>query len=354
MTKYEFLEKARKKHGYKYEYPNLSDKILSNDTIDILYDGVLYKQKVVKHITLGRCPEKNSLKKTTKEFIEQAKLVWGEKYDYSLTIYNGALKTIKIIYDGVVFEQLAVSHLKYAPELNLNQDWFIKKAKMKWGPDIYDYSLVNYKGCNSKVKIIYKKTGEIFEQTPHLHLFFAPENIRLSIRKTTEQFIKESNQIHDFKYSYSKTNYVKSQVKVMITCPMHGDFLQRPLSHIQGSGCPACSDSKGEKEIRQFLDKNQISYYAQHKFEDCKNIYQLPFDFYIPSMRTCIEFDGLQHYQPVTHFGGIDAYERLKTNDKIKNDYCEENFINLVRIRYDQIDDIYRILYENLKTFIKK
>lgn len=62
----------------------------------------------------------------------------------------------------------------------------------------------------------------------------------------------------------------------------------------------------------------------------------------------------LQHYQPVPHFGGIDAYERLKTNDKIKNDYCEENFINLVRIRYDQIDDIYRILYENLKTFIKK
>ena len=354
MTKYEFLEKARKKHGYKYKYPNLSDKILSNDVIEILYDGVLYKQKVVKHINLGRCPEKNTPKKTTKEFIEQAKMVWGEKYDYSLTIYNGALNIVKIIYDGIVFEQVAISHLKYAPELNLNQDWFIKKAQSKWGMDRYDYLLVSYKGCNTKVKIIYKKTGEIFEQTPHLHLFSAPENIRLSARKTLEQFIKESNQVHDFKYSYSKTNYVKSQVKVIITCPIHGDFLQRPLSHIQGSGCPVCSESKGEREIRQFLDKNKISYYSQHKFDDCKNIFQLPFDFYIPSMRTCIEFDGLQHYEPVPHFGGIEAYERLKINDKIKNDYCEDNYINLVRIRYDQVDDIYRILYENLKTFIKR
>ena len=349
MTREEFLERARDKHGYKYEYPNLSEKVLSSDSIDILYKGVLYKQKVVKHILLGRCPEKNTPIKTTEQFIKEAKEIWGDKYDYSLVDYKGALKKIKVIYNDIVFEQIANSHLKYAPELNMNRDWFIKRAKDKWG-DKYDYSLVEYKDCKKKVKIIYKKTGEIFEQTPALHLTNAPE--KLLVRKTTEQFIKEANIIHDFRFSYDKTNYIKNQIKVIINCPIHGDFEQRPLSHLQGNGCPNCSESKGEKIIAKYLDKNNISYYRQHKFDDCKNIFQLPFDFYIPKYRTCIEFDGKQHYEPADFLGGIEAFEKLKTNDRIKDDYCEDNFINIIRIRYDQMDKIDSILNESFQ--IKK
>jgi len=355
MTKQEFLDRAREKHGYKYQYPTLTDKILTTDDIDIIYNGILYKQKVVKHITLGRCPEKNTPTKTTEQFIKEAEEVWGKgKYDYSLTEYKGALKTIKVIYDGVVFEQIASSHINgRAPELNMNKDWFIKRAHYKWGNDRYDYSLVDYKDCKKKVKIIYKKTGEIFEQTPHLHLYRAPENIKLAVRKTTEQFIKESNEVHDFKFSYEKTNYIKNQIKVTITCPVHGDFNQNPLSHLQGNGCSSCSESRGEKAIYKYLDKKEISYYRQHKFHDCKNIHQLPFDFYLPKYRMVIEFDGKQHYEPIEHFGGAEAYERLKINDKIKNDYCEENFIDLIRIRYDQIHRIYDILNESLRMKIK-
>jgi len=316
MTKQEFLDRAREKHGYKYQYPSLSDVVLSTDDIDIIYNDVIYRQKVVKHITLGRCPEKNTAKKTTEEFIKEAEKVWGEgKYDYSLTEYEGALKSIKVIYDGVIFEQISSTHLRSAPELNMNRDWFIKRSQDKWGKDRYDYSLVEYKHCKSKVKIIYNKTGEIIEQTPHLHLYRAPENIKLAVRKTTEQFIKESNVVHDNKYLYEKTDYVRNQIKVIITCPIHGDFSQIPLSHLQGMGCPSCNESKGEKEIAKFLNKYNINYNRQHKFNDCKNIFQLPFDFYIASVRTCIEFDGKQHFQPVEHFGGVKAYESLKLND---------------------------------------
>jgi hypothetical protein len=351
MTKQEFLDRAREMHGYKYQYPTLSDKILSQDNIDIIYNGILYKQKVVKHILLGRCPEKNTPTKTTEQFIREAEEVWGKgKYDYSLTDYKGALKNIKVIYDGVVFEQTAVSHLRSAPELNMNQDWFIKKSHDKWGKDRYDYSLVEYKDCKTKVKIIYKKTGEIFEQTPTGHFAGAPENIRLSVRKTTEQFIKEANEVHDFKFYYEKTNYIKNQTKVIITCPVHGDFEQIPLAHLQGNGCVNCNESRGEKSVAKYLDKNNISYYRQHKFSDCKNVFQLPFDFYLPKYRTAIEFDGIQHYEPMEFFGGLEAYERLKKNDKIKSDYCEENYIDLIRIRYDQADRIFEILKESLKN----
>jgi hypothetical protein len=351
MTKEDFLSRARELHGYKYNYPNLNDKVLSNDYVDIEYNGVIYRQKVVKHILLGRCPEKNTPIKTTEQFISEAKLIWFDKYDYSLVEYKGSLKKVKIIYKGIIFEQVPASHLKgQCCEKILNQENFILKSIEKHG-NRYDYSLVKFKNGNSPVLIGYK--GVFYTQKPYHHLSGnRPENIKLSVRKTNKQFINESNQIHDFKYSYDKLDYISNQTKVIITCPTHGDFKQRPLSHIQGNGCPLCNDSKGEKEISKFLDKNDISYYRQHKFPDCRNIFELPFDFYIPSLRTAIEFDGRQHFQPMEFFGGLKNYNKLKINDRIKNDYCEDNYIDLIRIRYDQIDRIFDILKESLRNKI--
>lgn len=351
MTKQEFLERARDKHGYKYQYPNLPEKINSNEEIEVLYNNTLYKQKVVKHILLGRCPEKNTPSISQEDFIEKCKLVWKNKYDYSLTEYKGANKKIKIIYKGITYEQVAQSHLQgMAPEMHMNKDSFIKQAQEKW-KNKYDYSLVEYKHCKSKVKIIHNDI--IYEQTPYNHLLYAPENIKLSIRKTNEQFILEANQVHDNKYNYDKSNYIKNQVKVIITCPIHGDFEQNPLSHTQGCGCPHCSESKGEKGISRILESYNINFDRQKKFPECRNKFELPFDFYIPSMNTIVEFDGRQHYEPNKHFGGQEAFEKLKINDKIKNDYCEDNYINLIRIKYDEVDNIERILKASIMAHRK-
>jgi hypothetical protein len=343
MTRLEFLEKARERHGYKYSYPNLGDKILMGDIIDIIYDGVLYKQKVNKHI-MGRCPEKGTPKKTTEEFIKECKQIWGDKYDYSITEYRGALKPIKVIYQGVIFEQIASSHLRYSPELNMNREWFIKRAKDKW-LNKYDYSLVDYVNSNTKVKIIYKKTNEVFEQTPHNHLISSPEKIKFSTKKTTEEFIRESNIIHDSKYNYGETQYEKNNKKVIIICPLHGKFEITPISHLGGEGCQYCEEWNAKKIISKFLNKRKFLYHREYKFHDFKN---LSFDFYIPSLRTVIEFNDIQHFQPVEHFGGIDAFEKIKINDRIKEDYCEENYINLISIKWNQIDQIESILSDIL------
>ena len=345
MTKQEFLERARDTHGYKYEYPALTDKILSNQNIDIIFNNVLYKQKVVKHILLGRCPEKNTPSKTTESFIEEAKKLWGNKYDYSLVEYKGALEKIKILYYNVIFEQVATSHIHgMAPELNMNQEYFIKLSKEKWGENKYDYSQVKYTNAHKKVKIIYN--GITYEQNPTNHLIAAPE--RKILTKTTEQFINEAKLVHDNKFSYEKTIYTIASNKLIITCPIHGDFEQKALSHLQGSGCTHCNESKGEKAIVKVLNKYKINFDRQKKFSDCKNIYELPFDFYIPSRRLLIEFDGKQHYEPLDFFGGEEAFNRLKINDKIKNDYCEDNYINLIRIKYTNIDIIEKILKESI------
>jgi very-short-patch-repair endonuclease len=344
MTKAIFLEKARKKHGYKYNYINLSNIIMQMDYIELEYKNQLYSQRVVKHLK-GNCPEKKTTIKENNSFIEESKKIWGDKYNYSLTKYIDARTKIKIIHDGIIYEQLPGSHLKYPVEGYLDQDIFLKKAHKKWG-NKYDYSLVNFKTANTKIKIILN--GIIYEQTAHNHLKYAPE--KLNKKKNTNQFIIESNQIHDFIFDYTKTIYKTDREKVIIECQIHGEFEQLPNSHLRGRGCPYCKESKGEKQIAKILNKYNINFDRQKKFSDCKNIYELPFDFFIPSLRLCVEFDGVQHYEPITYFGGIEAFEKLKINDKIKNDYCEDNYINLIRIKYNEIDDIEKII----TPFIKK
>ena len=107
-------------------------------------------------------------------------------------------------------------------------------------------------------------------------------------------------------------------------------------------------DLFGETEIHNFLRKYKIPFKERH------NLHQILFDFYLPTLRVCIEFDGRQHFEPIERFGGVDTLERIKSNDKVKNEYCEEHYIELVRIKYDKIDDIYRILWDNLAHKIKK
>ena len=349
MRKEKFLEKARKVHGYKYQYPDLPEVVMQNDYIKILYNNVIYNQKVLKHFK-GNRPELKTINKTTEQFIADSIKVWREKYDYSLTEYKNARTKVKIIYDGIIYEQFPNSHLVgYPVEGYLDQEVFIQKAQKKWH-NKYDYSSVKFKNANTKVEILFN--GDVYFQTPHNHLKYAPEK-RL-FKKTTSQFIEDAIRVHgESRYNYDKVIYTTDREKVIITCPKHGDFEQRPNQHLRGVGCPHCNESKGEKEIVKFLSKYDINYDRQHKFIDCKNIFQLPFDFYIPSMRTCIEFDGEQHFLPLSFFGGQVALDRLKVNDKIKSDYCEDNYISLIRIRYDQIEDIYRILWDNLKTHIK-
>ncbi len=126
MKKMEFLEKARNIHGYKYNYLNLSDKVTLNDKIDIEYKGEVYNQSISKHL-MGRCPEKIIKRKTTEDFILESKKIWGNKYDYSLTEYTGALNNIQIIYNGIVYEQRASSHLLgLAPEFRNNEESLLR------------------------------------------------------------------------------------------------------------------------------------------------------------------------------------------------------------------------------------
>ena len=152
-------------------------------------------------------------------------------------------------------------------------------------------------------------------------------------------FIDGSNRVHHNKYDYSKVEYKNMETKVEIGCLIHGIFNQKPKDHLHGKqGCPKCKTSKGELEIIYFLESNNIKYDYQLYIKGCKSKSgsKLFFDFYLPEHNICIEYDGEQHFQIIEKWGGEEGLKIRKERDEIKNNFCKNNNIKLIRIRYDQ------------------
>lgn len=219
----------------------------------------------------------------------------------------------------------------------------------------YDYSNVQYLNSFHKVKIICPIHGE-FYQTPHEHLRAECYNCGQEKRaksKTinTQTFIERARQIHGNIYNYDGTHYIHNRKKVSIRCLSHGIFQQRPMDHIhQKQGCPKCRISKGERCIIRVLEENKIPYKYEKIFPDCRNPYtnrNLKFDFFIPSIKLLIEFDGEQHFRPfITTKYSITASDVKSTQmrDNMKNNYATKNGLKLLRIPYTDINNIPKIL----------
>lgn len=155
-------------------------------------------------------------------------------------------------------------------------------------------------------------------------------------------------------YNYCKSKgyrvlspYVNGQEKILIDFGCgHDSHWIIPHALKNNQSCPICKESKGEKLIRLYLEDNNIDFIQEYKFEDCRNKRSLPFDFYIPSFNLCIEFDGRQHFEGEDFFGGKEGFKLTQTRDKVKDSYCKENKIDLLRIPYWELDNIEDILDE--------
>ena len=141
--------------------------------------------------------------------------------------------------------------------------------------------------------------------------------------------------------------YEGADTAILHRCKIDGhEWMARPGNILSGKGCPRCQESHGEREIEQWLLGHNIEYISQKTFSDCKNRRLLPFDFYLPKYDTCIEYDGEQHFRSVDFFGGDDGLKRRKRNDEIKNQYCKDNNIDLLRIPY------FKNIEEELNNFL--
>lgn len=111
---------------------------------------------------------------------------------------------------------------------------------------------------------------------------------------------------------------------------------------------PRSSMSLGETKVKNILRDMEVEFKSQYRFPNCKNIHTLPFDFYLPEYKTCIEYDGQQHYMPVQRFGGEETFELNKLRDEIKDRFCEENDIKLIRIPYTDYKKLNKEYLNNL------
>ena len=213
---------------------------------------------------------------TRDEFINKAKEVHGNKYDYSETVYVNSKTKIRILCPTHgIFEQAAVEHsrgkgcLKCAKEKSrLTHEEFVTRANIVHN-SFYNYNKVNFKVTTDKVIIICPIHGE-FLQNVNIHLrgSICPKCSIDSKKLTLSEFVDKSEAIHGKFYDYSKVVYINNATKVTITCPVHGDFDMIPNNHMQGSRCKFCNYDNYRMTIDEFIKKAREIHASRYDYSE--------------------------------------------------------------------------------------
>ncbi|AUR82239.1 hypothetical protein NVP1022O_26 [Vibrio phage 1.022.O._10N.286.45.A10] len=319
LTTEEFIEKARAVHGdrYSYEravYVNTRSKVVITCPV---HGG--FEQTPNSHLRGDCCPKCGTSasalaqSSTTEEFVEKARLVHGSRYGYESTVYvrNSDKVTITCIEHGD-FEQRPNGHLlgngcskcatlSKASALTPTTEEFIEKARAVHG-DRYSYDRTVYVRALDKVTITCPEHGD-FEQRPASHLTGrgCAKCRSDSDKLTTEEFIEKARAVHGSRYGYERAVYVTNRKKLTITCPGHGDFNQTPHSHLGGSGCAKCADITLTTE--EFIEKAR----AVHG-----NAYGYDRTVYVTNKKkvtlTCPEHGDFEQ-TPNTHLSGCGCHK---------------------------------------------
>jgi hypothetical protein len=296
---------------------------------------------------------------TTEDFIKMSIELFTDKYNYSKTNYVKMKDKVIIICNvhKIEFLQTPDKHLSSktggCPKCNtigkgrLTNKLFIEKSNLIH-LNKYDYSITEYIKSNEKVKISCKKHGP-FEINANSHLngrgcSKCGGNYKYKIIELLDTF---NNMYRGYTYDFSNYKNIKS--RILVKCPKHSQFETSTELLLNGYGCSSCGKkSTGEEKVSEVLNKNNIIYIKQKSFDGCVFKNKMQFDFFIPEFNTCIEYDGIQHFEPIKYFGGIYSLEKQKIKDSIKDNFCKKNNIKLIRIPYYEFDNIEKILNYSL------
>jgi glutaredoxin len=339
----QLIKEFREVHDDFYDYSKVEYINSYTKVLIICPDHGEFWQKPNDHLSGCGCPHCVGLVKLTKEeFVERSILVHGDWYDYNKVEYvNNRIKVLIICPDHGEFWQKPNKHLSgqgcpHCGDKKLTKEEFVERSILVHG-DWYDYSKVEYVNNRIKVCIICPIHGE-FWQTPANHLsgYGCPHCANDKLKLGKNIFVERSIEKHGVFYDYSKVEYINSKTKVLIICPIHGEFWQTPGDHLSGSGCPYCRASKLETNVNKILTNNNINFLQNYKgFDWLKNISRLELDFYLPEYNIGIECQGRQHFESVEYFGGKEYLEYIQNNDILKKQLCEEHGLKLFYINYD-------------------
>jgi hypothetical protein len=215
------------------------------------------------------------MQKTSQEqFIKKFISIHGNRYDISLLVYKGLKYPIIIICrEHGVYEQRADHSLrgqncpKCSSLLESNKEEFIIKAKLKHPDKNNNYDEFIYVNSHTKSIIICPIHGK-FLQNPMSHLSGngCPECGNQN-NKARQKFKEHATKIHNNKFVYDEFIYVNSHTKSIIICPIHGKFLQNPSDHMNGKGCPECGGTK-KKTLEQFIDQASLLHNNKFNYDE--------------------------------------------------------------------------------------
>lgn len=372
LSKELFIKESQQIHGNKYNYSLVEYKNLTTKVKIICPIHGIFEQTPYHHLERKGCAKCIGRNKTTEDFIKEAQYVHGNKYDYSKSEYKGAKTKVCIICPKHgEFWQLPNNHVNQkqgCPLCNggrkLTTKEFVKKAKEIHG-DKYDYSKVEYINNHTKVCIICHEKDENgiehgeFWQTPNDHLdkHGCPKCKAIKIGNLKRNNLEDLKTKISNNISILSDEYINNKTKVLCKCKKCGyEWKIRPDLLIRGTECPKCNQSKGEQNLRKYLELNNIKYINQYKIQIDKSINSSGIarvDFYLPDYNTFIEYNGIQHYIPIEYFGGKFRFEKQKERDQFIRNFCNENNINLLEIRYDENIEEKLDEYFNKQVLIK-
>lgn len=161
------------------------------------------------------------------------------------------------------------------------------------------------------------------------------------VAKITQEYAENIVNKRCIKMNYSLIEpfvFKTNKTKIKLKCNNCGHFFSPTYNGFISAetGCKKCNQSKGEERITNFLNLKKIDFIQEYKFDDCKYVRKLLFDFYLPEYKLLIEYDGEQHFQPQNCWGGEKEFQIIKKRDEIKNRFCTENQIDLLRIKYNE------------------
>ena len=360
MNTEEFIEKARKIHGDKYDYSKVNYVNKHTKVCIICPEHGEFWQTPEIHFKGCGCKicTKNKIKQklsyTTEIFIKKAREIHGDKYDYSKVNYvNWETKICIICPKHGEFWQRPSEHLKgrgckrcgdeKVSEKNkkTTTNSLIEKFISVWKNDDgyipYDYNEVVFNGWHNKVKIFCKKHNHFFEILPGNHIIgqgcrdCMKDKLASAFKKDFQTFLAEAKAVHGDKYTYDETTYRSSVHKLKIICPEHGEFWQRACYHTsEQCGCPKCNESKLEREVSNLLIENNISFDYQKTFGWLKFKNKMQLDFYLPTKKIAIECQGEQHFKPIEYWGGEKSFKLSQNRDETKRKLCEEHGIRVL------------------------
>ncbi len=265
------------------------------------------------------------------KFIENAKKIHGNQYDYSEAEYKGYKTKIKIkcLIHGYFFQtpnshiscKKGCSKCKKEKKLIKIKENFISKVS-KIHNEKYDYTQIDYKNILTKIKIICPVHGE-FLQTPKNHLKYgcnkcARKEIANKQRSNKTKFAEKAKLKHGEKYDYSKVVYTQAHSKVEIICPIHGSFHQAPNSHYGGKGCAKCSQGENHPKFGKPAVSSQ-GYFGCYKNTVFRSLSEL--SWMLEMEKNNIKFVGLD--QPDTRKN----WQVYIFYDKKPHTYCADFFI---------------------------